>query len=254
VKATAAASGLLLAGSDTESTTVAPGTVVAAAQTVTLTGPTKVVVDLDGFNVVSSASSRLAVVYSTTTPSVCTVSSTGYVVAIAEGTCEITSSQAGNANWLAATKSLTITVAKTPSTPLTEKGDIKKPLVLSKTGTFLKSGDTQLGWNRSKGTLGLKLSVVYVGPVKATASFKVGSKTYTCSASFGITKKQSTSKMLTLTSPNLCTGKTEKTQLAALKKITSSTVVTVTVVRDMYVPTTYKKVRTKTRVLYAKLG
>jgi hypothetical protein len=100
----------------------------------------------------------------------------------------------------------------------------------------------------------VKLNVVYIGPVKATASFKVGSKTYTCSASFGITKKQSTSKMLTLTSPNLCTGKTEKTQLAALKKITTSTVVTVTVVRDMFNPTTYKKVRTKTRILYAKLG
>lgn len=254
VKATAAASGLLLSGSDTESTTVSAGTVVAAAQTVTLTGPTSVVVDLDGFNVVSSASSGLAVVYSTTTPSVCTVSETGYVVALAEGTCEITSSQAGNANWLAATKSLTITVAKTPSTPVTEKGDIKKPLSLAKTGAFLKSGDTQLGWNRAKGTLAVKLSVVYIGPVKATASFKVGSKTFTCTASFGILKKQATSKMITLTSPNLCTGKTEKTQLAALKKITPSTVVTITVVRDMYVPTTYKKVRTKTRILYAKLG
>jgi hypothetical protein len=166
----------------------------------------------------------------------------------------ITSTQAGNANWLAASKSLTITVAKTPTTPVTEKGDIKKPLALSKTGTFLKNGDTQLGWNRSKGTLAVKLSVVYIGPVKATASFKVGSKTYTCTAKFGLLKKQSSSKLLTLTSPNLCAAKTEKTQLAALKKITTSTVVTITVVRDMYFPTTYKKIRTKTRVLYAKLG
>jgi hypothetical protein len=252
VKATAAASGLLLAGSGTQSTTVSAAP--AAAQTVTLTGPTKVVVDLDGFDVVSSATSRLAIVYSTTTPSVCTVSSTGRVVAIAVGTCVITSTQAGNANWLAASKSLTITVAKTPTTPVTEKGDIKKPLALSKTGTFLKNGDTQLGWNRSKGTLAVKLSVVYIGPVKATASFKVGSKTYTCTAKFGLLKKQSSSKLLTLTSPNLCAAKTEKTQLAALKKITTSTVVTITVVRDMYFPTTYKKIRTKTRVLYAKLG
>ena len=252
VKATAAASGVLLAGTGTQSTTVAPG--AAASQTVTLTGPTKVVVDLDGFYVVSSASSRLAVKYSTTTPKVCSVSSTGYVVAIAVGTCAVTSTQAGNASWLAASKTLSISVAKTPSTPLTEKGDIKKPLVLSKAGTFLKSGDTQLGWNRSKGTLGLKLSVVYIGPVKATASFKVGSKTYTCSAKFGLLKKQSKSKMLTLTAPNLCAAKTEKTQLAALKKITTSTVVTITIVRDMYLPTTYKKVRTKTRVIYAKLG
>jgi len=254
VKATAAASGDLLSGSDTESTTVSAAPVVAAAQTVTLTGPTKVVVDLDGFDVVSSASSGLAIVYSTTTPSVCTVSSAGRVVAIAVGTCEITSSQAGNANWLAASKTLTITVAKTPTTPVTEKGDIKKPLALSKTGTFLKNGDAQLGWNRSKGTLAVKLNVVYIGPVKATASFKVGSKSYTCTSSFGILKKQSSSKLQTITSPNLCTGKTEKTQLAALKKITTSTVVTITVVRDMYFPTTYKKIRTKTRILYAKLG
>jgi hypothetical protein len=155
---------------------------------------------------------------------------------------------------LAATKTLTITVAKTPTSPVTEKGDIKKPLALSKTGTFLKNGDTRLGWNRSKGTLAVKLSVVYVGPVKASVSFKVGSKTFTCTSSFGILKKQSSNKLITLTSPNLCTGKTEKTQLAALKKITTSTVVTVTIVRDMYLPTTYKKIRTKTRILYAKLG
>jgi hypothetical protein len=254
VKATAAASGNLLSGSGTQSTTVSAAAVVAAAQTVTLTGPTRVVVDLDGFGVVSSASSGLPVVYATTTPAICTVTAAGLVVAIAEGTCEITSSQAGNASWLAATKTLTITVAMTPTTPVTEKGDIKKPLALSKTGTFLKNGDTQLGWNRSKGTLTVKLSVVYVGPVKASVSFKVGSKTFTCTSSFGILKKQSSNKLITLTSPNLCTGKTEKTQLAALKKITTSTVVTVTIVRDMYLPTTYKKIRTKTRILYAKLG
>ena len=254
VKATAAASGVLLAGSGTQSTTVSAATVVAAAQTVTLTGPTKVVVDLDGFDVSATASSGLPVLYVSATSSICTVTSVGRVVAAAEGTCVITASQAGNANWLPATKELSITVAKTPTTPVTEKGDIKKPLALSKTGTFLKNGDTQLGWNRSKGTLAVKLSVVYVGPVKASVSFKVGSKTYTCTSSFGILKKQSSSKLITLTSPNLCTGKTEKTQLAALKKITTSTVVTVTVVRDMYLPTTYKKIRTKTRILYAKLG
>lgn len=252
VKATAAASGLLLAGSGTQSTTVSAAP--AAAQTVTLTGPTKVVVDLDGFDVVSSASSRLAVKFTTSTPTICTVSSVGRVVAIAVGTCEITSTQAGNSSWLAASKTLTITVAKTPTTPLTEKGDIKKPLALSKTGTYLKNGDASLAWNRAKGTFAVKLSVVYVGPVKASISFKVGSKTYTCSTKFGLLKKQSSSKLLTITSPNLCAAKTEKTQLAALKKITTSTVVTVTIVRDMYFPTTYKKIRTKTRVLYAKLG
>ena len=251
VKATAAASGVLLAGTDTESTTVS---VVKKAQTITLTGPTKVVVDLDGFTVVSSATSRLSVKFTTTTPKVCTVSSVGRVVAIAVGTCKITSTQAGSSSWLSATKTLNITVAKTPSTPYVVYADPKKPIALSKTGTYVKTGDAQMAWNRSKGTLALKLSVVYIGPVKATMSFKVGSKTYTCTSKFGLLKKQKSSKLLTLTSPNLCAAKTEKTQLAALKKISTSTVVKVTVVRDMYFPTTYKKIRTQTRLIYAKLG
>ena len=251
VKATAAASGVLLAGTDTESTTVS---VVKKAQTITLTGPTKVVVDLDGFTVVSSATSRLSVKFTTTTPKVCTVSSVGRVVAIAVGTCKITSTQAGSSSWLSATKTLNITVAKTPSTPYVVYADPKKPISLSKTGTYVKTGDAQMAWNRSKGTLALKLSVVYIGPVKATVSFKVGSKTYTCTSKFGLLKKQKSSKLLTLTSPNLCAAKTEKTQLAALKKISTSTVVKVTVVRDMYLPTTYKKIRTQTRLIYAKLG
>jgi hypothetical protein len=242
----------LLAGSGTQSTTVAAKP--AAAQTVTLTGPTKVVVDLDGFDVASSATSGLKVAFSTSTPTICTVSSVGRVVAIAVGTCVITSTQAGNASWLPASKTLTITVAKTPTTPVTEKGDPKKPLALSKTGTYVKNGDASLSWNRAKGTFAVKLSVVYIGPVKASISFKVGSKTYTCSTKFGLLKKQKSSKLLTLTSPNLCAAKTEKTQLAALKKISTSTVVTITIVRDMYFPTTYKKIRAKTRVLYAKLG
>jgi hypothetical protein len=149
---------------------------------------------------------------------------------------------------------LNITVAKTPSTPYVVYADPKKPIALSKTGTYVKTGDAQMAWNRSKGTLALKLSVVYIGPVKATMSFKVGSKTYTCTSKFGLLKKQKSSKLLTLTSPNLCAAKTEKTQLAALKKISTSTVVKVTVVRDMYFPTTYKKIRTQTRLIYAKLG
>jgi hypothetical protein len=71
---------------------------------------------------------------------------------------------------------------------------------------------------------------------------------------FGILKKQATNKRLTLTSPNLCSGAKEKTQLAALKKAPANTVVKITFVRDMRLPTTYAKIRNKTRVIYVKLG
>jgi hypothetical protein len=40
----------------------------------------------------------------------------------------------------------------------------------------------------------------------------------------------------------------------ALKKVPANTVVKLTIVRDMKAPTTYAKYRTKTRVIYAKLG
>lgn len=111
-----------------------------------------------------------------------------------------------------------------------------------------------MSWNRAKGTLGFKISIVYIGPIKATGVFKVGSKSYTCSVSFGILKKQATNKRLTLTSPNLCSGAKEKAQLAALKASPANTVVKITFARDMRLPTTYAKIRTKTRVIYAKLG
>ena len=52
----------------------------------------------------ASASSGLAVTYTSTTTGVCTVgSSSGVVSFVTVGTCSITVSQAGDANWNAAT-------------------------------------------------------------------------------------------------------------------------------------------------------
>jgi hypothetical protein len=146
-------------------------------------------------------------------------------------------------------------VFKAPATtPIVDNGNPAKPSILAKTGAWVKNGDTQLSWNRTKGTLAFKVSIVYIGPIKGTAVFKVGSKSYTCVVNFGTLKKQATAKRLVLTSPNLCSGSKEKAQLAALKKVPANTVVKLTIVRDMKAPTTYAKYRTKTRVIYAKLG
>lgn len=249
VKATAAASGLLLAGSDTETLTVN-----AKAQTITLSGPTNPEVDLDGIDLTASTDSGLALTFATSTAEVCSVDSTGHVTPITAGECVVTASQAGNASWLSDSEQATIVFVAAATTPIVDNGNPASPNTLSKTGAWVKNGDTQLSWNRTKGTLAFKVSIVYVGPIKGTAVFKIGSKTHTCVVNFGTLKKQATSKRLVLTSPNLCSGAKEKVQLAALKKAPVNMVVKLTIVRDMKFPTTYAKYRTKTRVIYAKLG
>ena len=249
VKATAADSGLLLSGNGTATTTVNAGT-----QTITLTGVVNPEVDLDGIDLVASATSGLPLAFATSTPGVCSVDSAAHVTAVTTGDCIVTASQEGNASYLSATQSVTVTFVAAATTPVVDNGNPAQPTVVAKTGTWVQNGDTSMSWNRAKGTLGFKINVVYIGPIKATGVFKVGSKTYTCSVSFGILKKQATNKRLTLTSPNLCSGAKEKTQLAALKASPANTVVKITFVRDMRLPTTYAKIRNKTRVIYVKLG
>jgi len=226
----------------------------AATQTITLTGKINPEVDLDGIDLVASTTSGLALTFATSTPSICSVDSAAHVTAVTTGECVVTASQAGNASYLSATQSVTITFVAAATTPVVDNGNPAQPTVAPKTGTWVQNGDTSVAWNRTKGTLGFKINVVYIGPIKATGVFKVGSKSYTCSVNFGILKKQATNKRLTLTSPNLCSGAKEKTQLAALKKAPANTVVKITFVRDMRLPTTYAKIRNKTRVIYVKLG
>ena len=247
--ATAAANGLLAVGTATKTITVSAGT-----QTITLSAPANPQADLDGIDLTASASSGLALTFSTTTPDVCTVDAAGHVTAAVAGDCVVTASQAGNGSYAAASQSLTITFAAVTATPIVDNGDVAHPTALPKTGAFVTNGDASIAWNRTKGTLLVKVKVVYIGPITGTLNFKVGSKSYKCSVSFGVLKKQSSAKTLTLTSPSFCSGKTEKTQLALLKKIAANTVVNIKLVRDQRLPTTYGKIRLKTRTIYIKLG
>jgi len=226
----------------------------AKTQTITLSGPTNPEVDLDGIDLTASTNSGLEITFATTTAAVCSVDSAGHVTPITAGECIVTATQAGNASWLADSKQASIVFVAPATTPIVDNGNPASPNTLAKTGAWVKNGDTQLSWNRTKGTLAFKVSIVYIGPIKGTAVFKVGSKSYTCVVNFGTLKKQATAKRLVLTSPNLCSGAKEKAQLAALKKVPANTVVKLTIVRDMKAPTTYAKYRTKTRVIYAKLG
>ncbi len=105
-------------------------------------------------SVSANANSGLAVVYSSLTPSVCTVhASTGSVTNIASGTCIIAANQAGNANYNAAlqvTQSLTvaawpgpITVASAPTSVSATLGSVANAVQVSFNGPS-SSGGSQI--------------------------------------------------------------------------------------------------------------
>jgi RHS repeat-associated protein len=91
-------------------------TVAKAAQTITFVGPTGKTYGNSPFTVSATASSGLAVTFSSTTTTVCTVSGTT-VTLVAAGTCTIQAAQAGNGNYSAAPNvSPSFTVAQASQT------------------------------------------------------------------------------------------------------------------------------------------
>ncbi|MEY4310331.1 MAG: hypothetical protein RLZ71_257, partial [Actinomycetota bacterium] len=252
VKATAAAAGVFASGFGTADITVSK-----KSQTITVTPPAATSNSPEGFQLTGSATSGLALVYASTTPDVCSVDATGLVTATTVGSCVITANQAGNDSFAAAaqvTTTLTITDDAADVTPVVDSGNAAKPLVAPKTGAFVTYKDAQIGWNRAKGTLFVKIASAYTGPIKVTMTFKgADKKNYTCVANFGIVKAGTAGKK-TLTSLSLCSGKTEKLALAALKKIPTTNVVKFVIARELRNPVTYVKLRNSTRSVYAKLG
>lgn len=90
-------------------------TSTAQAQTITFSAPTSMTVGGADQVLIATASSGLAISYSTGTPTICSII-TGSVRALAAGTCSITASQAGNATYAPAesvTQSFTISSAPT---------------------------------------------------------------------------------------------------------------------------------------------
>jgi hypothetical protein len=81
-----------------------PPPFVAAAQTITFDPIANKVIGSGSFTAVATATSGLAVTFTTSTPSVCGASGTnGSVISLLTvGTCTIVASQAGNAQWAAA--------------------------------------------------------------------------------------------------------------------------------------------------------
>ncbi|MEO1902092.1 MAG: choice-of-anchor Q domain-containing protein [Alcanivorax sp.] len=83
-----------------------------AAQTITFPAPAPLTVGDPGFNLGASVDSGLTLSYASATPAVATVDSAGNVTPVGAGSTELTVSQAGNDDYLAASVSRTLTVAK----------------------------------------------------------------------------------------------------------------------------------------------
>ena len=75
--------------------TVSQSFTVRTAQSITFAEPSTVNQDAAAFSLSATASSTLAVTYTSSTPSVCTVTSAGLVTMVNYGTCTITAAQAG---------------------------------------------------------------------------------------------------------------------------------------------------------------
>ena len=93
-----------------------PFTVAKAAQTITFTAPTGKTYGDAPFALTATASSGLAVTYTSLTTAICTVSGSTLTI-VAAGSCQIRASQAGNANYNAATNvDRTFAIAKKAQT------------------------------------------------------------------------------------------------------------------------------------------
>ncbi|MDR3409576.1 MAG: fibronectin type III domain-containing protein [Formivibrio sp.] len=118
----------------------------------------------------ATASSGLAVAFTSTTPAVCTITSSGVLTLLTAGTCTITASQAGDAAHSAATsvsRSFTVnapTIAVAPSSlPATTKGT-----AYSQTISASGSGIAPYSYGISSGALPAGLSLSSAGILSGT--------------------------------------------------------------------------------------
>lgn len=258
VKATQAGSSWTAEGVATKDITVAGPD----AQTITIKAPStgEKMIGLDGFFIYPSTDSGLPLSIRFDTPTVCKKGTYGatHVVNVKTGSCKITVLASGNAQWLASTKTLSYTVAKAGTTKITDAGNVNAPVILNGNGAKTNVLSEVVSWKKSTGSLTIASKSVWVGPITATATIKVGSKTYSCTVKYGTLKAASATSVKTNASPAaLCSGKTasEKAALAALKKLSEPMVVKIVVVRDLRNPAKYTtKGQSIARAIYVTVG
>jgi hypothetical protein len=261
VKATQAGSSWTAEGVATKDITVTGPD----AQTVSIKTPGSGIkaISPEGYFAYVSSSSGLPVTLTFNTPSTCKKGTfgTNHIINIKVGTCKITATQAGSADWSPASKVYTYVVTKESTTKINDFGNVGSPVALNNKGVKTNVLSEIVSWKKSTGALTIASRGVWVGPITATATFKVGAKSYSCKVSYGTLKGVSASSAKSVktfsSSSALCAGKTtaDKAALAALKKVSTPTQVKIVVVRDLRNPTKYTtKGQGTTRAVYVTIG
>ena len=258
VKATQAGSSWTAEGVATKDITVTGPD----AQTITVKAPStgEKLVGLDGYFIYPSTNSGLPLSIRFDTPTVCKKGTftANHVINVKTGTCKITVLGAGNAQWMAGSTVLTYTVGKAGTTAITDAGNASAPVVLNNSGTKTNVLSEVVSWKKSTGALTVSSRGVWVGPIAATATFKIGSKSYSCTVNYGTLKAAAATSVKGFPATTaLCGGKStsDKAALAALKKIAAPVTVKIVVVRDLRDPAKYTvKGQKVTRAIYVTIG
>jgi hypothetical protein len=258
VKATQAGSSWTAEGVATKDITVTGPD----AQTITIKAPTtgEKLVGLDGYFIYPKTNSGLPLSIRFDTPTVCKKGTfaANHVINVKTGTCKITVLGAGSALWMAGSSVLTYTVGKAGTTSITDSGNASAPVVLNNSGTKTNVLSEVVSWKKSTGALTVSSRGVWVGPITATATFKIGSKSYSCTLKYGTLKAASATSVKGFPAGTaLCGGKTtsDKAALAALKKIAAPVTVKIVVVRELRNPAKYTTKGQKiTRSVYVTIG
>jgi alpha-tubulin suppressor-like RCC1 family protein len=160
----------------------------------------------------ATASSGLAISYSSTTASVCTATGAGVITLVSVGTCSITASQAGNANFLAATpvvRSFTVTkganVITFPALPNRALGTAAPvPAASASSGLAVTYASTTAPVCTT--TAAGVITLVSVGTCSISAS-QAGNASFLAAApvvrAFSVTPAASTSTVTTSGSPSI---------------------------------------------------
>lgn len=137
--------------------------------------------------------------YTADNSEVCTVDDSGIVTGISAGNCVVTVSASGGPNWIAETRTVSVTVAASsnPNIPdiLPSENDGILPAVNvpgNSPNTYVQTNDPALSvkWDKAKGLLSVKSSGIYTGYISTQISFTdtVHNITYVCTNVFGTVK------------------------------------------------------------------
>ena len=145
-------------------------------------------------DVADSAADIDVYIYASSNENVCTVDEAGNVTGITAGSCVITTSVSAGANWLAASRTTTVTVTDSVSEipdvmPEIGDGNLAAKAIANNKSLFVTTNDSSLGvkWDKAAGLLTLQSKGVYIGYIKAEVTFTKDGVTYTCTNVFGTT-------------------------------------------------------------------